>query len=248
MESLDHADLLIEIEQMRTEFVTTIAHELRTPLTAMRTSVGLLLDPAVEPSPDQRQVPLETIERNATRMQRVVSDIVDLTRFRAGRIQLQLRRFDAVAPARSAIASIAPLAESRAQAIGLEAPSEPVWVFGDYRRLEQTLVNLLSNAVKYSPDGSPIQVTVAMSGPDVTWTVTDKGHGIRAADQARLFERSSWRAVIGCMILLVAGCICRHEHRRSELGRVCSIGQLHQGTPGAAANGRHAVPDCAADP
>jgi signal transduction histidine kinase len=184
-----HADLLAEIEQMRTDVLSTIAHELRTPLTSVRTSVGLLLDPAVEPSSEQRRSLLETIDRNASRMQRVVGDILDLARFRAGRVQLQLRRFDATELARAAIASVAPLAESRGQRMDLAAPSEQVFVFGDFRRLEQALVNLLSNAEKYSPDGAPIRVTVASSPDEVSWTVTDRGHGIKPEDQARLFER-----------------------------------------------------------
>ena len=185
----EQTDLLAEIEQMRTEILSTIAHELRTPLTAVRTSVGLLLDPEVEPSPDQQRTLLGTIDRNASRMQRIVGDILDLARFRAGRVQLQLRRFDATDLARSGIASVTPLAESRGQKISLAAPAEPVPVFGDFRRLEQALVNLLSNAQKYSPDGAPIRVTVSPSGDDVAWSVTDKGHGIKPEDEARLFER-----------------------------------------------------------
>jgi two-component system sensor histidine kinase MtrB len=184
-----HADLLAEIEQMRTEILSTIAHELRTPLTAVRTSIGLLLDPAVEPSSEQQHTLLETIDRNASRMQRIVGDILDLARLRAGRVQLQMRRFDATELARSAIRSVSPLAQSREQQIALVAPDEPVPVFGDYRRLEQALVNLLSNAGKYSPDGAPIQVVVASARDDVSWSVTDKGHGIKPEDQARLFER-----------------------------------------------------------
>jgi signal transduction histidine kinase len=182
-------DLLAEIEEMRTDLLSTIAHELRTPLTAVRTSIGLLLDPAIEPNPDQQRALLEAIDRNATRMQRVVGDILDLARFRAGRVQLQLRRFDASELAESAIASVAPRAATRGQTIALDAPDDAVPVFGDYRRLEQALVNLLSNAEKYSPDGAPIQVSVARTGDEVRWTVRDRGHGIKPADRARLFER-----------------------------------------------------------
>lgn len=182
-------DLLAQIEQMRTDILSTISHELRTPLTSVRTSVGLLLDPAVEPSAEQRRTLLETIDRNASRMHRLVGDILDVARFRAGRVQLQLRRFDATEVARSAVASVAPLAQSRGQQIELAAPSTPVSVFGDFLRLEQALVNLISNAEKYSPDGAPIHVTVASTGDEVSWTVTDRGHGIKPTDQARLFER-----------------------------------------------------------
>lgn len=185
----DQAELLAEIEHMRTDLLSTIAHELRTPLTALRTSIGLLLDPAVEPNADEHRALLESIDRNVTRMQRVVGDILDLARFRAGRIQLQLRRFDAVDLARTAISSVTPLAASRRQRIDLEAPAAPVSVFGDYRRLEQAIVNLLANAVKYSPEGSPIRVSVADSSGDVSWEVSDEGPGIRPEDQGRLFER-----------------------------------------------------------
>ncbi len=185
----EHAGLLAEIEQMRSDILSTIAHELRTPLTAVRTSVGLLLDPAVDPSQAQQQALLETIDRNASRMQRVVGDILDLARFRAGRVQLQLRRFDATALARSAIDSVAPIAEARRQTIALDAPDGTVPVFGDFRRLEQALVNLLSNADKYSPDGMPIRLTVAASDDEVSWSVADEGPGIAPEDQARLFER-----------------------------------------------------------
>jgi two-component system, OmpR family, sensor histidine kinase MtrB len=185
----EQAELLAEMEQMRTDLLSTIAHELRTPLTAVRTSVGLLLDPAVEPSSEERQAMLERIDRNATRMQRVVGDILDLSRFRAGSAQLQLRRFDARELAQSAIASVSSLVEAHHQTVELDAPSDVVWVFGDYRRLEQALVNILSNAQKYSPDEALIEVTVATDGSEVTWSVTDTGPGIDPADQERLFER-----------------------------------------------------------
>ncbi|HET7030090.1 MAG TPA: ATP-binding protein [Candidatus Limnocylindrales bacterium] len=185
----EQVDMLAEIEQMRTDLLATIAHELRTPLTAMRTSVGLLVDPAIEPTSEQRAALLDTLDRNTTRMQRVVGDILDLARFRAGRVQLQLRRFDAAELAKSAVASVVPIAAVRHQTIELDLPPGPVWVFGDYRRLEQALVNLLSNAEKYSPDGAPISVSLTQASSDVAWTVRDAGPGIKPADRARLFER-----------------------------------------------------------
>lgn len=185
----EHVELLAELELMRTDLVSTIAHELRTPLTAVRTSVSLLLDPSLEPSAIERRKLLLTIDRNATRMQRVVGDILDLSRFRVGAVQLQLRRFDAVHLGRSAIASVAPLAATKGQSVELTAPTEPVLVFGDYRRLEQALVNLLSNAQKHSPDGTSIVVSVTTDRTEVSLTVTDHGTGIDAADKDRLFER-----------------------------------------------------------
>ena len=180
---------LAALERLRTDLLSTVAHELRTPLTAVRTSIGLLLDHSVEPEPELREQLLQSISQSAERMQRLVTDVLDLTRFRLGGMQLQLRRFDAVDLAREVAAALQPLLDSRHQRLQLELPRAPSWVYGDHRRLEQALTNLLSNAHKFSPNGSAIQVKVAQLGQDVTWTVVDHGVGIGPEDQPRLFER-----------------------------------------------------------
>jgi len=180
---------LAELERLRTDLLSTIAHELRTPLTAIRTCVGVLRDPETAPSALEVDTLLGTIERNADRMQRVVGDILEIARFRTGEVVLQLRGFDASAMARGAVASVAPLAAQRDQAIKLDVPTAPVRVFGDHRRLEQALVNLISNAVKYGPQGGTIAVRVRPVGRSVAWTVTDEGPGIPVDEQPHLFER-----------------------------------------------------------
>jgi signal transduction histidine kinase len=180
---------LAELERLRTDLLSTIAHELRTPLTALRTSVSLLQDTGHAPDERQRRTLLETIERNAARMQRLIEDILELARFRSGNVTLQLRRFDARELASAASAVVGPLAEAAGQLLAVHAPSAPIWVFGDHRRLEQALINLLSNAQRYSPSGARIELAVSQPGNDVAWTVTDTGPGIEAADQTRLFER-----------------------------------------------------------
>lgn len=181
---------LEELERLRTDLLSTIAHELRTPLTAVRTSVGLLRDPASEPTADQRDALLASIERNADRMQRLVGDILELSRFRAGGVALQLRRFDAVGLAEAAIAAVAPLAASRGQRVDLVADVPAGHgVYGDRRRLEQALINLVANAQRFSPDDVPVRVSVSRRGERTVWQVEDRGPGIPTADRDRLFER-----------------------------------------------------------
>jgi signal transduction histidine kinase len=180
---------LLALERLRTDLLSTIAHELRTPLTAVRTAVGLLRDPGVKPDAAERERMLDTIARSAERMQRLVTDVLDLTRLRAGSLRLQARRFDAVTLARDAGAAVASLLQARRQQLDLHLPDAPTWVYGDRRRLEQVLVNLLSNAHKFSPDGASIGLTVATIGDDVLWTVADRGCGIAPEDRDRLFER-----------------------------------------------------------
>jgi len=203
------------LERLRSDLLATVAHELRTPLTAIRTSSGLLLDPASEPTDEQRRQLLLAIERNADRMQRLVADLLDLARFREGRIALQRRRFDAaelareaaatIAPlfaeagqrrrfdaaelAREAAATIAPLFAEAGQALVVHPPRHPRAVFGDRRRLEQALLNLLSNAQKFSPPGTTVDLEIVATDGQVAWVVRDAGVGIDAADRAQLFER-----------------------------------------------------------
>jgi len=180
---------LAALERLRTDLLATVAHELRTPLTALRTSIGLLLDQSVEPEPALREQLLQSISQSAERMQRLITDVLDLARARLGGMQLQLRRFDATHLAREVAAPLRPLLDSRNQELELDLPAGPVWVYGDHRRLEQALTNLMSNAHKFSPTASPIRVSVGRQGRDVTWTVADWGVGIAPDDQLRLFER-----------------------------------------------------------
>ncbi|MEO5963947.1 MAG: HAMP domain-containing sensor histidine kinase [Candidatus Limnocylindrales bacterium] len=181
---------LADLERLRTDLLSTIAHELRTPLTAVRTSVGLLLEPTAEPTEDQRRALLEAIERNAERMQRLVGDILELSRLRSGNVGLQLRRFSAIEMAGSVIAVIAPLAMQRGQHLErLPLRSSDHRVYGDHRRLERALLNLVSNAQRFTPDGGSISVGVEERGSLTCWTVKDEGPGISEADQTRLFER-----------------------------------------------------------
>ena len=180
---------LEEVEQLRTDLLATVAHELRTPLTAVRTCIGLLLDPSTPANAPAREQLLRAIERNADRMQQVLTDLLDLARFRAGRVQLQLRRFDARQIARDVAAMMTPLLQQRGQTLEAELPGTPVWVYGDHRRLEQVVLNLLSNAHKFSPDGGQIRLQVSEAGDGIGWSVSDQGPGIAIEDQPRLFER-----------------------------------------------------------
>jgi signal transduction histidine kinase len=187
----DAAVSMKDLERMRTDFLSVIAHELRTPITVMRTLTGLLLDPASEPTAEQRRTMLETMERNAERMQDLINEILDLARYRAGTIGLQLRPFDPAELAESAVATIRPLAEGREQAVVLELPRGTApRVYGDRARLDRALLNLVANAHHFAPDRG--HITVRLETPAdglIRWSVTDDGPGISTEDQAHLFER-----------------------------------------------------------
>jgi signal transduction histidine kinase len=208
---------LEELERLRGDLVSTVGHELRTPLTAIRTSVGLLLDPGLEPSREQHQQLLGAIARSADRMHRMLAELLDLARLRAGRVEMERDRFDARALAREVAVAVEPMAAARNQLVRLELPPDPVPVVGDRRRIEQALLNLVANAQKFSPSGRDVTVRAGLDGERVRWTVVDEGPGIAPEDQERLFERffvgrSDRRSGAGAGIGLPTALAIAHAH------------------------------------
>lgn len=180
---------LEELERLRTDLLATVGHELRTPLTAIRTSVGLLLDPGVDPTADQRQQLLGTIGRSADRMQHLLAELLDLARLRSGSVAMETSHFDARQLATDVATAVEPMVTARDQLIVLDLPEQAVPVTGDRRRLEQALLNLVANAQKFSPSAAQVVLRVAGGDGVVRWAVTDQGPGISADERARLFER-----------------------------------------------------------
>jgi signal transduction histidine kinase len=180
---------LAELEQLRTDLFSTVAHELRTPLTAIRTAAGLLLDPNTRAAPDERVQLLQSVERNAERLQRLAEATLELARFRAGQLRLQLRRFDARDLGHDVRMALMPTLDSKGQRLAVAVDTEPTWVFADHRRIDRAVLNLVSNAHKFSEPGSEIRITIRRIGEEVCWEVADDGHGIADDELPMLFER-----------------------------------------------------------
>ena len=180
---------LKDLEDLRTDLLSVTSHELRTPITVIRTVAGLLLDRTSDVAEEQRQTMILTVERNAERMQLLIDEILDLARYRAGTIGLQLHPFDPLELCESIVDTIRPLAEGRHQVVDFPLPADPpVKVTGDRRRLEQALLNLITNAHHFAAR----HITFRVHGPTngmIRWSVKDDGPGIAAGDLARIFER-----------------------------------------------------------
>ena len=227
------ADLLRDLESLRTDLSATIAHELRTPLTAIRTCAGLLLAADAHPTPEQHRTLVETIERNAERMQRVVGDILDLARFRAGGISLQLRRFDAVAMAEAVIASLEPVARARGIGLALEAAagrSSCTATTGASSRRSSTSSRTRSAS---RPTTARVGVAVALDAGTVRLAVRDDGPGIGTeATRPACSSASSSAGPIGAGRATASGSACR---RRWPSPRPTTAGSRSTARPGPAA-------------
>lgn len=176
------------LEQVRIDFVANVSHELRTPLAAVMGALETLGDPAADD--DVRARFLDIGNRNAARLQAIVSDLLDLSSIEADGDRMPLEPVRVDGPLRTAASALAGAAE--AKGVVLEMPPAtpvPAWVNGNAQRLEQVFTNLLENALKYTPRGGRVRARVRTSPREVSVDVEDTGVGIPAQHLPRVFER-----------------------------------------------------------
>jgi PAS domain S-box-containing protein len=178
---------LQNMDQMRAELLTMVSHDLHTPLTAIKGSLEVLLHEAV--GVELSRELLGIAQKNADRLFRMVSDILDLARIEAGRFRRRREAFDVVTLLRGTIDRLGRMAQEREIAVTLTAPDGLAVVSGDSLRMEQVFTNLLGNAIKFTPRSGEIAVTVTDTGPDLLVEVRDSGVGIAKEHLDRIFDR-----------------------------------------------------------
>ena len=173
------------LEQVRRDFVANASHELKTPLTSIRGFAETLMD---EDAPEElRGKFVRSIYDNALRMQRLVDDLLDLSRLESGRWKIQT---ESVVLGEAAVEAWAPYADAAASRdITFEVEGD-VQVLADPQGLDQILRNLLENALRHTGDGGHVRVTAAdRNGGLVQVAVSDDGEGVPSASLPRIFER-----------------------------------------------------------
>jgi len=168
----------------RDEFLTIAAHELRTPLTTLQGRAQLLQRRLAHVLPTQDLESIGIMRRQLNRLNRMVNDLLDVSRLTAGRLLPIPERVDLVGLSRIAAEEF----ETPRQPIHFETAEPELVGFWDPWRLDQVLANLLSNAIRYSPLDMPITMRLSRDGADARLDVIDRGAGIPAAELARIFE------------------------------------------------------------
>lgn len=177
-----------QAERMRVDFVANASHELRTPLTSILGYVETLGEDAGD-DPDLRQRFLKIMMDEARRMQRLVEDLISLSRIEADKYRLPDRAVDLAVLLGEVCAELRSSGDARAADVLCETAEPVPAVAGDRAQLSQLLHNLLGNAMKYGRPATPVIATVAPHGTGVRLTVTDQGEGIAPEHLPRLTER-----------------------------------------------------------
>jgi signal transduction histidine kinase len=172
------------VQASRDRFFAMINHEVRNALTAVYGWSDLLIRKLGDEPPRAAREVFESAERALT----LLNDMLDLSRLEADRLRPTIRAADARTLVRDAVASLEPAAAHRAvrlhtEGLDADAPCET-----DPQRVRQILINLLSNAVRHSPPEDTVQVVLAADARRLRFDVIDRGPGIAASEQARIFE------------------------------------------------------------
>ncbi|MFI9045478.1 ATP-binding protein [Streptomyces sp. NPDC053427] len=190
--ALDHARLAeaaAEVEpvkaadRMRTALLAAVSHDLRTPLAAGRAAISSLLSTDVDFSAAERDELLTTADESLRKLNRLVDNLLDMSRLRAGALTLHLQP--------TAFADVLPLALDTLAAtpvpIESQGLAESCEVLADPPLLERVIANLVTNAVRHSPPRQRVLISASALGPRVELRVVDRGPGLRPEDRDRIF-------------------------------------------------------------
>jgi two-component system sensor histidine kinase KdpD len=182
-EEAERVQPLAEADRVRTALLNAVSHDLRTPLASARAAVEGLSSADVVWSPEERSELLSTALESLDRLDRVVANLLDMSRLQAGALGLALQEV--------AVQDVIPLAVDdvgvASGSVEIQAPDEVPDVVADPALLERVLVNLIANALRFTPDSAPVTVTASALGDRVEVRVIDRGPGIPEADRDRVF-------------------------------------------------------------
>ena len=216
-----------EAEQVRRDFVANVSHELKTPLTAMLGFIETLRGPARDDARARDRF-LDIMEREAGRMNRLISDLLSLSRVQAEERRRPAQMLDLAGLLRSVLATMEPRAAAAGVVLRTEGLDRPVMLPGDADQLTQVFQNLIENGLKYGGSGGLLEVVLRrvphepqLRGPGWSVEIADRGEGIDEIHLPRLTERfyrvdthrSREQGGTGLGLAIVKHIISRHRGR-----------------------------------
>lgn len=179
------AHTLSQTEKRRRQLIGDVAHELRTPLSSIKSVMEGLIDGVLLPDP----ATFLGVQREVSRLQRLVQDLEELSRAEAGQIPLELHYTALSALLHAAANRLQPQFEDKGVLLQRDISSDLPQIRVDPGRITQVLLNLLGNALHYTPSGGQVTVQARANQSEVTITVQDSGLGIAAEHLPHIFER-----------------------------------------------------------
>ena len=177
----------VKLDNMRKEFVADVSHELKTPITSIKGYSETLLDTECDETTKKHF--LQVIDDNANRMERLVQDLLILSRYDSNVMINKAKEFDLGELAKLCKEKFEIEIKKKNQTVQCFVTADVPLVFADRDGVERVILNVLSNSIKYTPDGGKIDIYVGYVHNDAYVKIKDTGIGIPKEDLARIFER-----------------------------------------------------------
>jgi K+-sensing histidine kinase KdpD len=185
-ERATEAEVLRRADVLKTALLGAVSHDLRTPLASIIASAGSLRQPDVEWTGAERAAFLEDIEGEARRLERIVANLLDLSRMESGTLRPERGWYDIAALVDDVVGRLRGPAAGHQVRVSVAEDLPPVPL--DYVEIDQVLSNLIENALRHTPAGTHIWIEAARDGDALALTVADDGPGIDPASRHRLFD------------------------------------------------------------
>ena len=171
------------LERQKTRFIANAAHELRSPVTSLNTRLYM-----IRKQPEKYNHHLQHLEKVSLRMNRLISDLLDMSSFEQGQIQLRRESIILQDVLQETIDLHAAEADLQAITLAPDMPVQPVHLLADPHRLQQVFTNLLTNALHYTPESGRVDIDVQPADSSVHITFRDTGAGIPADELPHIFQ------------------------------------------------------------
>ena len=179
---------LRKMEQYRKEFVGNVSHELKTPIFNAQGYIETVLDSDLD-DPDFIKMYLEKANANIDRLETIVTDLLEISKFETGRIELEKEAFDIVKLIKKVFFQYQHLAQQQKVTLKVHSDENKIFVFADPKRIMQVLENLISNSIKYGKEGGHTNVYFHDMEEQFLIDIADDGPGVAPEHLSRLFER-----------------------------------------------------------
>ena len=188
-EEAAEAEILQELDRLRSELIANVSHELRTPLGLIKVFCTTLLRKDVEFDRETQREFLQDIDEETERLEKIVDNLLDLSRMESGRLRLDRRPTDVGRLIKGVMEAMGTSIQPIQHRFAHDIPADPLIAAVDPKHIEQVLRNLLGNAIKYSPEGGTITAGGRGDERQLLIWVSDEGIGIAPRDLEKIFER-----------------------------------------------------------
>lgn len=180
-------ELLQRTDALRAALLSSISHDLKTPLSSIKAAASSLLQEDVQWDEEARHSFAEAIEHEADRLNRLVGNLLDMSRIEGGALKPEKEWYPVDELIHDVLGHMQPVLQDRTLLTDLPADLPPVEL--DYLQMDQVLTNLIENAVRYTPPASPIEVRARLEGEQMVISVADRGPGVPPVDLERIFDK-----------------------------------------------------------